>query len=142
MARIFGFHDDSGCSYYRIKMPLDALAQFGHHTIQTSLGWTVDCLKYTTIVGQRLGKADGKALPNWRRLMPGRRLVYETDDDVFTVDPTNVFAYRQYDDALYDAIEQAMGIAHVVTVSTPYLGNLTKKYNPNVVVLPNCIDSR
>lgn len=140
--KIFGFHDNSGCAYYRITMPLDALAHYGGHQVQTSFGWTAEAMKYPTIIGQRFGKDDGESLPIWRRLRPGRRLIYETDDDMFTIDPTNVTSKAQFTPSLYDAIEFAIGTAHVVTVSTPPLARVMEKYNPNVVVLPNCIDGK
>ncbi len=138
--KIFGFHDDSACGYYRITMPLDAVAYYGKHDIQTACGWSELARQYPIIIGQRISR-DG-AIPVWRRLRPNHRLIYETDDDVFSIDVMNVYAKQEHGPVMLDAVEQAMMTAHVVTVSTEYLGEKMRKHNSNVTVLPNVIDAR
>ncbi len=138
--KILGFHDDSACGYYRITMPLDAVAYYGKHDIQTSCGWSELAHQYPIIIGQRVSRE--AALPIWRRLRPKHRLIYETDDDVFTIDNMNVHAKREHSLAMLDAVEQAVMVSHAVTVSTKYLGETLRKWNPNITVLPNVIDGK
>jgi glycosyltransferase involved in cell wall biosynthesis len=137
--RVFGFYDLSACGYYRITLPFDALTAHGWDT-QTSYGWNEQAREWPLIIGQRVSRTD--ALPIWRRLTAGHKLVYETDDDCFNIDPTNLRARAEHTPSLLDAAEMAMGISHMVTVSTPTLAETIKSINANVSVLPNLIDAR
>ncbi len=134
--RIFGFHDQSGCGEYRVKMPLRALEQQGHE-IKLQLGGTGEAAQgYQIVIGQRMDKHD--ALPIWRRLKATSRLVYEIDDDVFSVDTVNWMAHRVYSKPLpQDAVIHAAEVADLVTVTTEPLAEVMRQYNRNVVVLPN-----
>lgn len=134
--RIFGFHDQSGCGEYRVKMPLRELEQHGHE-IKLQLGGTGEAAQgYQIVIGQRMDKHD--ALPIWRRLKASSRLVYEIDDDVFSVDTVNWMAHRVYSKPLpQDAVIHAAEVADLVTVTTEPLAEVMRQYNPNVAVLPN-----
>lgn len=138
--RAFGFHDNSACGYYRITLPFDALRDLGGWDVQTACGWDERCKTYPLIVGQRIGKTH--ALPIWRRLYVDHRLVYETDDDFWTIDRWNLRARVEHSPDIMDGIEQAISVAHHVTVSTEYLGSVVAEHNPRVSVLPNHIDGR
>jgi glycosyltransferase involved in cell wall biosynthesis len=138
--RIFGFHDNSACGYYRITMPLDALRDLGGWEIQTACGWDERAMDYPLVIGQRLGKTD--ALPLWRKLYPGRRLVYETDDDMWSIDETNLRAQLEHSPALLDTAGEAIRMAHLATVSTQPLADVVAQFGTRVEVLPNLIDGR
>lgn len=137
--RIHGFHDGHACGYYRINLPLDALAANGHD-ITTSWGWDDTANEAPIIVGQRVGKYG--VMPLWRRLRPTHKLVYETDDDVWSIDPTNFAAAFTHDPVTLDQIQEAIRTVHLVTVSTEPLAEVLRNYHDNVVVLPNHIDGR
>ncbi len=94
---------------------------------------------YDIIVAQRWNKHDG--LEVWRRARtPYSRLVYELDDDVFSVTPENWNAYRLYSRPdIRDAVAHAAEVADLVTVSTEPLAEVMREYNPNVAVLGNCV---
>lgn len=134
--RIFGFHDQSGCGRYRVIMPLEEMAKHGHE-IKLQLGGTGEAAQgYQVVIGQRMDKHD--ALPIWRRLKVSSRLVYEIDDDVFSVDTVNWMAHRVYSKPLpQDAVIHAAEVADLVTVTTEPLAEVMRQYNPNVAVLPN-----
>lgn len=138
--KLFGFHDGAACGYYRVTLPLDALAQFGGHQIQTNVGFSQDCVDYPLIIGQRIGQVH--ALPIWRDLYVNHKLVFECDDDVFTIDPLNFGAARQHSAEILDAHEEAARYAHMVTVTTEPLAEVFRQFNSNVVVLPNHVDGR
>lgn len=133
---VFGFEDNHACGYYRILLPFSAFGAEVRNA--THCGWTDDARNYRVIVGQRIGRHS--ALPIWRRLRPNHRLVYETDDDMWTIDPSNMAAYRAHTPDVYDAIEQSINASHMVTVSTEPLAEVLRRFHDNVVVLPNCID--
>lgn len=136
---VFGFHDNSACGYYRITLPLDYLAHRGW-TVQTACGWDERSRDYRVIVGQRIGRTH--ALPIWRRLVVDHRLIYETDDDFWTIDEWNLRARAEHSLAVIDAIEQAVTVAHAATVSVEPLADVLRPYNADVTVVPNHIDGK
>jgi glycosyltransferase involved in cell wall biosynthesis len=135
--RVFGFHDQSGCGEYRIKIPLAELAKHGHE-VDVACGWTEKARGYPLIIGQRMDKHEG--LPLWRRLKATARLVYEIDDDVFSVDPVNWMAHRVYSKPVpQDTVIHAAQVADLVTVTTEPLAEVMRQHNANVAVLPNYV---
>ena len=126
----------SGCGYYRVVAPLDALREQGWDT-GYAFGEPPD-LDSRIIIAQRMDKHD--ALPYWRRWAAGHRLVYEIDDDVFDIDITNWMAYGAYTKAdVRDAVEHAAQVADMVTVTTEPLAEVMRPFNSNVRVIPNVI---
>lgn len=141
--RIHAFWDCGACGMIRLLMPLDAMRDLGGHQVTTSYGWGPGkemALAAEVVIGQRFDKTE--ALPVWRRLRPGRRLVYEIDDDLWHIDPTNLNALRLREAAPQDAVQACIEVADLVTVTTPTLADRVRQFNPNVVVLPNCIEGR
>lgn len=65
--------------------------------------------------------------------------VYETDDDLFTADPSAL--PHLTDLRVKDSIRYMMERSEMVTVSTPYLAELTARVNPRVRVLPNYVNA-
>lgn len=133
---VFGFHDGHACGVYRVLLPFEQMAAAGTE-VTTHCGWTEDCRGYRVIVGQRINRTG--ALPIWRRLRQHHRLVYETDDDLWSIDPTNFAAKLGHSPDVIDATEQAIAAAHLVTVSTDPLAEVLRRFHDNVVVLPNHI---
>lgn len=133
---VFGFHDGHACGHYRILMPFDQMEANGVN-VGTHCGWTERCQDFKVIVGQRISNYG--ALGTWRRLRLKHRLVFETDDDVWSIDPTNFAAVLAHKPDVIDATEQALIMANMVTVSTEPLAEVVRKYHDNVVVLPNHI---
>lgn len=138
MIDAFGFHDGHACGAYRILAPFAEMDAAGHR-VATHCGWTEEARDYHVIVGQRISRMH--ALPIWRRLRLKHRLVYETDDDLWSIDPTNFEAISGHTLDVIDATEQAIAAAHLVTVSTEPLAEVLRKFHDNVVVLPNHIDA-
>jgi glycosyltransferase involved in cell wall biosynthesis len=134
---VFAFHDGHACGYYRLLLPLREMEAAGHH-VDANHGFHERCEDHRIIVGQRIGKPE--ALPVWRRLAARHKLVYETDDDLFAIDSWNVAAKLAHTDEVIDAAIFAASIADMVTVSTEPLAEVMRRYNDNVVVLPNHID--
>lgn len=138
--RLFTFHDESGCGWYRIRLPLGELAKHGHEVklVRGDQARAEEMAKYPLVVGQRMDKHD--ALSSWRRLRATSKLVFEIDDDVFNVELVNWMAYGVFSRAdVQDAVSHAAEVADLVTVTTGSLAAVMRRYNPNVAVLPNCV---
>src|SRR5215475_4639676 len=133
-------HDNSGCGFYRIRLPMEQLAAHGHD-IHLEIGSKVvpsEAGEWPVIVGQRVDKH--AALPAWRRFRMRSKLVYETDDDVFNVEQVNWQAYGVYSRGdVQDAVAHAAEVANLVTVTCEPLAEVMRRYNENVAVLPNFI---
>lgn len=132
--------------FYRIKLPLEQLAEHGHDVtlasadIQKGPGITASTMAgHDVIVAQRFNKPGGVHI--WREARtPATRLVYEVDDDVFHITPENFQAYSMWQRPdILDAATHAMEVADLVTCTTQPLAEILSEYNPNVVILPNHI---
>jgi glycosyltransferase involved in cell wall biosynthesis len=147
--RIFAGHDGSGCAWYRIILPLQQLEAHGHEvtlacadqsrgrgsgsdiTIEKTAG-------YDVVVAQRWDAYHG--MGTWRRMAAHSRLVYEVDDDVWSVEPTNWASYQRYSQAdAQEAVSHQAAVANLVTVTTGPLAAVMREHNPNVQILPNHI---
>ena len=147
-----------GACFYRVRLPMEALAAHGHDvTLASAMDGVTDtggypgCQLYTepvtlsamsgydVVLGQRLNKHAG--LDIWRRARAySRALVYETDDDCYSVAPDNWAAYHVFQQPdILDAITHAAEVADLVTVTTEHLAGVMREHNPNVAVLPNCV---
>jgi glycosyltransferase involved in cell wall biosynthesis len=93
---------------------------------------------YKVIVGQRLDKP--AALPIWRRSRLHHRLVYETDDDWFSV-PLERFRNPGGRTVYLDTLTHCAQVADIVTCSTAPLAEVMAREtgHRDVRVLPNRI---
>jgi glycosyltransferase involved in cell wall biosynthesis len=138
--RILGLCPDeqNGCGYYRMLLPLGELARNGHDV--TVWGTWVEQPDYDLVVAQRIGAEH--EVGRWRRLAEHCHLVYEVDDDLFNVHPTNLRAYPTLSDpVLRRDMARCIALSDLVTVSTQPLAEVVGQFNPNVAVLPNHIDA-
>jgi hypothetical protein len=144
--KIFTGHDGSGCAWYRTIMPLREMAKHGHDVTLVSAqqsdggpGVTIpQAAGHDIVVAQRWN--NHAAMGSWRRMAQSSKLVYETDDDVFSVDQVNWSAYCIYSRAdVQDAVSFSARTASLVTVSTEPLAQVMREHSDNVVVLPNHI---
>lgn len=145
--KVWGIHDSqgenplpSGCGYYRVTLPLDALKAQGWDVGYRAGTPPPEAENAKVIIGQRLDRPE--VMGHWRRLAMRSKLVYELDDDVFSIEPINWLAYRVYSrDDVQDAVAHCAEVADVVTVSTEALAERMRQFSDNVVVLPNFIPS-
>lgn len=95
------------------------------------------------LVGQRVSNPGPTKM--WQSLANrsiGTRplLVFEVDDDLLNIDPSNKRAWEVYRKADVRArFLDNLRAADKVTVSTPYLADEYKQYNPNTFAVPNTI---
>lgn len=155
--RIFAGHDGgSGCAWYRVILPLGELARHGHDAeIVSAQQWRAKgdgvgevrepeftasrMAGHDIITGQRLDNYAGMGV--WRRARtPGSRLVYEVDDDIFSIEQVNFGAWRHFQDAgAREAVATYAQMADLVTVTTEPLAETMRQFNPNVAVINNHI---
>lgn len=133
-----------GTFIYRINMPGNELHRLGHETqASTRIGaWARD--EADVIVGQRICQEKPATL--WQEMAHERRrtgqgpaLVYEVDDDLFNIDPTNPLAQTYNDLRVRRIMTACIRAADAVTASTEPLAAVLRQYNPNVHVIPNAI---
>ena len=127
----------SGCGWYRVIVPLAELGRRGWDTAWRAGVPPQAADGYRIITAQRLDKPE--ALPVWRRLRAKHRLVYETDDDIFSVPPERWVHATYPQHIMQDSVAAAAQCADLVTVSTEPLGEIYRKLGCEVRVLPNCL---
>lgn len=101
-----------------------------------------DAEENDVVISQRANAYEGLGL--WRRWnTPWTKTAYENDDDIFNITPDNAQAYDAYKvgSELREAVKRYCDTAALVTVSTPYLGDMHRGLSPDVPVevLPNYI---
>jgi glycosyltransferase involved in cell wall biosynthesis len=141
--RIFASHDGTGCGYYRVVLPMEQFQKNGHEVtvVDQKDATTKSYLQgeWDLIVGQRFASFEG--LATWRRARkPKNRLVYENDDDVFSIGMDNFQAYHTYRGAVTrDAVQSYAQIADLVTVTNSQLAEVFSEHAGRTAVLPNFI---
>ena len=138
--------DKGGCMFYRLRVPLMALRDHGH---DTSWGTGVDLGDLddrAVLVAQLLNGPED--LEFWEAVAAAPRrplLVYEVDDDLFTMDgviTSEVSLGKPLlwaEEATQERVKRFMQLADLVTVTTPHLASLYAPYARRVAVLPNSV---
>jgi len=129
-----------GIWFYRNRTPARALRERGHEVKMAvfvppiASGW----FKITDVVVFR-GVYPVDPIPELRKFKrKGIRVVYDSDDDMFTVNPDN-----PAQKASKEKLEQYSALlseADVVTTTTEILKKRFLKFNKNVAVVPNALD--
>lgn len=136
MLNVLGWHaDDSACGMYRVVWPMAALP--GARSSRTLSG--DDMLAADLTICQRVATKEASDLMTLVA-SNGGRLVYEADDLLWGLTPSNP-AYRFYQTAdTQDAIDDALEACQAVTVSTqPLADEFAALWHLPVHVLPNCL---
>lgn len=141
--KVFGWSGGKdGCEWYRLTVPYTQLAE--------TYGWNVEISTRVPgaehhrvadiLVGQRI-MTDGPS-GTWRRMCadPRRtaRMVYEIDDDFFSIEHSNPVSKFVGQRELDNIVANAQA-ADLVTVSTESLAEVMSRFNSRVAVLPNCV---
>lgn len=143
--RIWGWSaDKGGCQAYRIRFPFDAMKEMNSSTIFGVGGVIPQQAQELAdiIVGQRVcNDGPSKLWQRWAR-EGQKKLVYELDDDLWNVHPSNERAFYFFGNPKIRANMKAnIQAAHVVTVSTPELAEVVyeKTGHRNIHVVPNAV---
>ena len=132
--------DTAACGHYRLINIFSTLKRHGANVEWTPSQDFHKLLQYDLIIAPRQHDVDTyemlRAL-QWE----GKTVIYEIDDDLFTVRPTNP-AYNVYHPGAESLVyvEKFLRNSNGVTVTTPELAHTYSKFNSNISVLPNYID--
>jgi len=133
---------NNGCWFYRNHIPSKALKSRGHtvHFLALNSGRQIPDKMMAfpdTVVFCRTYPIDPLVtMRKYKRL--GKKCVYDTDDDLWTVNPDNPSVAlstekrRQY--------EHLMDECHAITTTTEVLAKKLRKFNKNVFICPNAIN--
>lgn len=137
--------DTGGCHFYRLRTPLMALRKLGHDTtwgVQVSADELNNC---DVLIVQFLSGEEDLAFLEFVASLPRRPLlVYECDDDLFTIH--EVITSEVTDKPVLwgspevqARVKKAMSLCDLVTVTTPHLAEMYRPYAQRIAVLPNAI---
>ncbi len=136
--------DNSGCQAYRIRFPFMAMKEL-YPTLVLGIGSTIRPVAKEVadiVIGQRLCMKGPSTL--WQKWAKAgqKKLVFELDDDLWNIDPSNQKAYYYFRDMdLQRRLLENLAVAHVITVSTPELADVVweKTKHNNIHVIPNAV---
>lgn len=120
-----------------MRLPFDEMVKHGHdmkyarHYDEFDESWPV-------LLAERVGHP-GFAL-DWLRLWRKHKLIWETDDDLWNIDPANKRAAKVFTREYLRGLEPCVRSAHLVTVTNAHLAEQMSRFNPNVMIVPNMID--
>lgn len=146
---VFGWlADRTGCGTIRVMQPLDTLTN--ERGIETLYHEKIETKGFMpkVIVGQRVCKNGPSAL--WQHIAGNEhrpKLVFEVDDDLWNIDPSNALAYSWFING-YDMKNGEFGdiqgnlrknieVADRVTVTTQALADIVGQWNDDVRIVPN-----
>lgn len=138
-----------GCWYYRCFLPLMVNGWSGNYP---GIKQELKDVKLQQEEMQRADiivfhRADNVEYHKTARLLKsmGKKIVFD-NDDTFIVDKTHAFfnldekGFKQNMEWKNNAVYNFIRNSDLVTASTETLANEYRKWNPNVVVLPNCVN--
>src|ERR1017187_8624606 len=121
--------DKTGCAYFRMALPLNALKLAGGHTLAT--GGVYDVRNFDIMVGQRVCRPE--VSEEWQRLAAHKsrdyRMVFELDDDLWHIDPLNTMAYGYFHRGKLNRMAENIRVSDLVTVSTEVLADWVYQWN-------------
>lgn len=136
--RVAAVEDGTACGYYRIRLPFDELQKHGHDVQHARDAEAFD-ETWPTLVAQRFG-FPGFELA-WLKLFRKHTMIWETDDDLWSIDPVNKRAAKVFTPQYLKGLEFCVRTSRLVTVTNDHLAERMSRFNPNVTVIPNMIDS-
>ena len=138
--------DTGGCRFYRLSTPFAQLKKLGHETsIDVSI--TGEQLNELDVLVVQFfnGEQDMEFLRFVSRLKKRPLLVYEVDDDLFSIHEvitkevagSNPLIWGRED--TQERVKEALGLVDLVTVTNYHLAAMYAPYAQRVAILPNAI---
>jgi glycosyltransferase involved in cell wall biosynthesis len=138
--RVVAYGNDSGSRYWRLEDPFKYLRQKGIQAFTSQNGLNeAEAMWADIIITQSCTDKKGIAMLYQMQQEQGKKIIIECDDGLEVNDDSPF----KLEHSIYDAkfvIGRSMEMADMITTTTPYLAKQLKKFNKNVVVLPNYID--
>lgn len=127
-----------GCAWYRCYTPGMQLKRMGHDVVLDTDLPSEAVPEFDVIVMQSLSAPNAPRLMRYAKEL-GKTTVYDIDDDVWNIHPSNP-AYEGWSDPeIRGKAEECLRLADVVTTTTPHLARELRRFNKNVRVLPNML---
>ncbi|HWK19818.1 MAG TPA: glycosyltransferase family 4 protein [Microbacteriaceae bacterium] len=136
--RIAAVEDGTACGYYRIRLPFEEMRKHGHEMEYARTAEQFD-ESWPILVAQRFGYPGFEL--EWLKLFRKHAMVWETDDDLWAIDPVNKRAAEVFTRDYLKGLEFCVRSARLVTVTNDHLAERMSRFNPNVAVVPNMIDA-
>lgn len=147
MKKILFYNSNSGgVNYYRTSKPAIKLQEMYpeeyHVTIKDNLeGFTMEKLSEFAIIHFHNTLADFHQMPTLFGYLQAKGVKMVLDLDDYWILPKSHQKYTSYQKyKVGQGIVNNIRMADAVTVSTEYLADKVKKFNKNVIVLPNAVD--
>lgn len=138
--------DTGGCRFYRLETPFAALRALGHEATVDDKVTGEELAELDVLVVQFInGEQDMEFLRFVSRLKKRPLLVYEVDDDLFTLHEVVTPEVSGGKQVLWgrsdtqERVKEALGLVDLVTVTTPHLAAMYAPYAQHIAVLPNAI---
>lgn len=128
----------SGCAWYRLHVPGAQLKALGYEVVLDSVLKPEDVDHFDVIVFQRQFQPEALAAIRSANAA-GKLTVFELDDDVWSLTPTNPGYAAWADPIAVRGLVDCIRAAQLVTTTTPALAEKLKRFNPAVRVLRNML---
>lgn len=138
---LFGWAaDQTGCGYYRIGLPFRELQkQYGLKCMASLKLEDKYREEADVFMGQRICMPGPSGI--WQSLAKeNRKLIFEIDDDLWHIHPSNERPYKFFDRDMLGRLTSNVSVADFVTVTSEALAKVVRNFNDDVVVIPNYID--
>lgn len=132
-------HQPSGCYWYRIKHPMDALNKHGIETVEIPINEDIDESVIDSLMSVQLY---GSYPFNPEQILKylkekGIKIVYDTDDALELIEPINPNYHMVMKDL--GSVRTILEYADEVTVSTPKMAEyMANRYKGKITIIPNC----
>jgi len=137
---LFIIADFTGCGHYRCIRPSDVLNEYGLAKTDYSVAIYPEHIRYYDLfVFQRSSSLGMQKVVEMLK-KHNRPIIYEIDDDIFTIPWGNQAAYF-FTNARKKAAKNILRLADAVITTTPFLKKkIEKNYNKRVYIIPNFLD--
>lgn len=141
--KIVAWANSSGSAYWRLKDPFEYLNRSGKFDARvTSEGISKEILEWGDIfITQGTVDKNGIALIYEYQQEHGKKYICESDDHP-AIGEDNPFKLTHDITDARSVITTSMGVADMITCSTPYLAKQLEEYGDNIVVLPNYMNMK
>lgn len=140
MTRVFGWLcDHSGCGYYRVKQPFNAMRAKGHDVFYDgNMPPDIALGGADVILAQRV-VLEGPTEWIQKTARKGTtKIVIELDDDLWNIEGTNAIAHSFFNLEMQERAKQNLAVADQVTTTTDHLAERLSEYTTAPIeVIPN-----
>lgn len=140
--KVMGFQaDHAGCGYYRMELPFSRIKQAHDAILDDKVGAEHFATTQDIVFLQR--QYNARAIPGYLKMRDsGAAIVYESDDYLLDIDPTNPCAEEYSKVAVQDGIADYFALSDAMVVSTDRLKVKYSQFLPadSIFVVPNHLD--